>query len=428
MLHELVPFVSCYATYPDIEVALSTYPEVYISTEAGNFKHTKLPNGRHARIKINALPKFPAVKIATNIEEDLNFLPAGKVPSHLFDQIVEFFRQVIVVKNASFEAHAWILWNKDKGYYVSVPPQKVSAANVHFDYTKEALPEGDIIVVDLHSHGSSMGAFWSGTDNNNDRSGIYYSGVIGKIKPEPNGEYEYVIRFNLYEDKKICKLEDVFEFPEEKIPQVPKEWLDKVQVNSPVNTGKWINKVSPPAGYKSLWEQFGKNEAPTGKESRRAEKKPENSLSQEEQNLRKKVLLGICTPSEEKFALDRKIVTEEELNSELDKFPFPKSLLDSFNEELFTINPKTGCPELIEETYVPGPQDEEDEDDPVGRMGGEYEYYAQQYNTDVADAKDAIDTDIPILSGCDEALVDIIRQAYDLLGEKGRAELANNGF
>ena len=153
MIHELIPHVRCISSYPDIEAAIEKYPETYIATPEGTyFKHVKLPQGRHVRLKVAKLPEIKIEKDNPRsvVVEEINFLPAGKIPSYMFDQIVEFFRQVIYIKKASFEAHAWILWNQEKGYYISVPPQRVGGASVNFEYTKGALPEGDVIVVDLH--------------------------------------------------------------------------------------------------------------------------------------------------------------------------------------------------------------------------------------------------------------------------------------
>ena len=48
------------------------------------------------------------------------------------------------------EAHAWILWEPEKGYYISVPKQTVGKASVSFTYDDEVLPPGAVIVVDIH--------------------------------------------------------------------------------------------------------------------------------------------------------------------------------------------------------------------------------------------------------------------------------------
>lgn len=253
MLQELIPYVRCIASYPDIEKAVSTFPEVYITAPEGIFKQVKLSNDRYVRLKVNEIPGVKSLTLPDlRVQEELNFLPAGKVPSAFLDQIVEFFRKVMEVKQKDYEAHAWILWTKEDGYFISIPPQVVSKASVKFEYSPEALPTGAVIVVDIHSH-NTMNAFFSGTDNANDRMGIYYSGVIGKLTRD---SYEYTFRFNLQEDKRTCTLDDIFIQPEAPKVDVPQQWLDQVQVPKvPVmagnfgknKSGKWTNSLGGPA-------------------------------------------------------------------------------------------------------------------------------------------------------------------------------------
>ena len=445
MLQEIIPNISCIASYPEIDEAISKYAEVYITAPEGNFKHVKLPLGRHVRLKVDRLPEVKLENPRQVVLEELNFLPAGKIPSSMFDQIVEFFRQVIEIKKANFEAHAWILWNKERGYYISVPPQTVGGASVKFDYTDEALPKGDLIVVDLHSH-NSMGAFYSSTDNRSDQSGIYYSGVIGKLTTT---SYEWVMRFNLYETKKSCTLEEIFSFPEEATPNVPKDWLDQVKVNAPpkMPKGGWTN--NRPSNLPSLYDT--EREA-WAKQWMRPEDSGEESLSDftKKMNLEKQInhfrLEYNTRPKwvKEDFPLEtfeeyvkrrypdmeasgkslkkklEKKSQMEELITQEDELELQAELFFENQFQEISINPQTG---LLDSSYVPGPQDEE-----KSTLYGEYEYYVSKYTVDVAEAKDTIDHEILDLSGCDEALLDVIRQAYEMMGETGRVDLATNGF
>jgi hypothetical protein len=71
-----------------------------------------------------------------------------------------------------------------------------------------------------------MGAFFSGTDNNDDRISINYSGVVGQIN---NAVPATVWRFN-YRDTKIdAKFEDIFEPALQSVLPVPSEWMAQVQ-------------------------------------------------------------------------------------------------------------------------------------------------------------------------------------------------------
>jgi hypothetical protein len=161
-MQELQPYISCLCSPVEFEeVVKSTYSEIYVAAEKGFIKHVKLSGGRHARLLVSQLPAGVTVTPPEKVvEEELNFLPAGKIPKEFLDQIVAFFREVSKRMKAEFEAHAWILWTKELGYFISVPKQSVSKASVHFTYDDTSLPPGSVIVCDIHSH-NSMGKPYS---------------------------------------------------------------------------------------------------------------------------------------------------------------------------------------------------------------------------------------------------------------------------
>jgi len=153
----LSPYASCLVEPHQVPEALAAnYKELYIIANGEYYKHVELIGGRHVRVKIPGIPaKFKdLIKNVrmTTVREEINFLPAGKIPYSYWEQLVQFFRQVMKLKKQDYEAHAWILWEPDKGYYISVPKQTVSKASVSFTYDPETLPPGAIIVVDVHSH------------------------------------------------------------------------------------------------------------------------------------------------------------------------------------------------------------------------------------------------------------------------------------
>jgi hypothetical protein len=97
-------------------------------------------------------------------------------------------------------------------------------------YQNDHLQEGEVIVVDTHSH-NSMAAFFSGTDNNDDTNSVRYSGVIGKLT---DASYESIWRFNNGAIKTEASLKDIFEVSVEKI-EYPSEWKDKIQLHTRIN-------------------------------------------------------------------------------------------------------------------------------------------------------------------------------------------------
>lgn len=152
-MRELLPHVSCICNPDEFQglLAANTYQEIYIQEGSDILKHVKLTGNRYVRIKVDKLPVLNTLSQVT-VAEELNFLPAGKIPYEFFEQIVEFFRQVSKKMKAEFEAHAWVLWSAKKGYFISIPKQTVSKASVSFTYDDESLPPGSVIVADIHSH------------------------------------------------------------------------------------------------------------------------------------------------------------------------------------------------------------------------------------------------------------------------------------
>lgn len=266
--------------------------------------------------------------------------------------------------------------------------------------------------------------------------------MIGKLTED---SYEYVIRFNLYEDKKDCELEEIFDIPTPQEFKVPKEWLDKVVVPSYGKGGQqsagpfggWINR-NP--NHQSLATRSESQETDSdgipSMESLWADSEVlSNQRDYWEQYYRPTESDDHITPNGKQI---RKIFNttirqfeDHIFDEKLGNWVLYNNGNSTSSKTAKAIGDDSGV------TYVAGPLDSsenqsslfDNEPDPVGApFGGEYEYYANLYGVQVADAKDAVDIELSDLANCDEALVDIIRQSYELLGDKGRADLATNGF
>lgn len=73
-----------------------------------------------------------------------------------------------------------------------------------------------------------MGAFFSGTDNNDDQHAFCYSGVVGNLdRPSPST----IFRLNIADEKFEAKADEIFDFSVP-LPAVPPEWLAKVTVQT----------------------------------------------------------------------------------------------------------------------------------------------------------------------------------------------------
>lgn len=151
----IAPYMSCVVNLPfgpddhdEFQQAVNEgYVEIYVVTPSGIIKHHKLRGeNRFLRLKVDSIPGVALV----TLREEINFLPAGKVPNALLKQIEAFFRKVMEVKKNELEAMIWVLWSPERGYYLHVPDQTISKASVRYDW--ESVPQGSSIVVDVHSH------------------------------------------------------------------------------------------------------------------------------------------------------------------------------------------------------------------------------------------------------------------------------------
>lgn len=115
-----------------------------------------------------------------------------KLPWSILEQTVAFFRYI----NKTYdEAEVMVQVFRDpkvddpqEGWVMFVPPQTVSKGGIthtgHFD------AEGSMLhVADIHSH-NTMSAFWSGTDDADERRAERFYGVLGEIdKPLPQWKW-----------------------------------------------------------------------------------------------------------------------------------------------------------------------------------------------------------------------------------------------
>ena len=404
-MRELVQYVSCVCTPDEFAEVLASksHPEIYINNGTGLLKHVGLSGNRHVRIKVEKLPVGSSINQQVEVNEDINFLPAGKIPYIFFEQIVEFFRQVSKKMKSEFEAHAWVLWSAERGYFISIPEQNVSKASVSFTYNDDSLPPGSIIVLDIHSH-NTMGAFYSGTDNNNDKSGIYYSAVIGKLT---NTTFEYVIRFNLYEQKKTCTLEEVF-LIEDKVVDVPVSWLDKVNNFTVPNTKPGIPRGTR---HRSMWDQRdGSTQDPFGYAEYRGytEHSPEFLKQAAEQSKGS----GETRDSSKKGPVQDGIKEEngklnEYVPGPLDEDPMAWFLDDdmALTDDLHHTN------------------DSDDSDDLEDLEG-----YGVLYGPEALEAWKVVEDFMRNFEECDEILFELIRESYSMLTSEGQMKIAQEGM
>jgi PRTRC genetic system protein A len=232
----LLPNFSCVIMCPkldeddgEFQQALEAgYKQIYIVTPKGIVKHHSVgPAGLESPLYVRTtVEEIPGYKFHT-FEPEVNFFPDGKVPIALFHEVKAFFRKVIQAKGKAVEAMIWVLWNKDKGYFLHVPNQVVSHASATYDWA--GLPRDSMIVVDIHSH-ADFNAFFSGTDDRDDANSIRFSAVIGH-NDKPTVSFK--ARFNYLGLRREVTLSDIFE---DKAPgdiEVPDSWINAVTTHQP---------------------------------------------------------------------------------------------------------------------------------------------------------------------------------------------------
>lgn len=155
-LQVLVPYFSCIAYTEDAvkQAAAEGYCETYIVSTSGLYRRTGLTHGRSVTVPCTALPT--GTKLPACTQDVSKFFPAGKIPKRFLDEIVEFFKAVMVEnKGQNLEAMAFVIWNPTLGYHIRIPEQTVSGAAVSYNWVG-FMGEGDVIVLDCHSH-NNMG-------------------------------------------------------------------------------------------------------------------------------------------------------------------------------------------------------------------------------------------------------------------------------
>ncbi len=102
--------------------------------------------------------------------------------------------------DAPLEAAASLLWDHvKKSWRIEYPKIIGEATTGSIQYEQVVPGEDESLAIDLHSHGH-LGAFFSGTDNEDDRGSVKIAGVFGDLdKPQPTVAFRMCV-LGLYID------------------------------------------------------------------------------------------------------------------------------------------------------------------------------------------------------------------------------------
>jgi PRTRC genetic system protein A len=190
------------------EMDLSTLPKkiTYLLTADGVRVARKTPVG----VVVEALEGEPLIPLPLMPLNEGLLLSTPKVPWEVLRSIVAFFREVAKTRKA--EALVRIYRHKVSGeWHLEVPPQDVSGASVRVDDTWTFDNEGAYVhVMDIHSH-VDMAAFFSSTDDADEKRAVRLYGVIGRVSsPQPHSSWRMWTGFSFMD----LRLTDVIAVPE----------------------------------------------------------------------------------------------------------------------------------------------------------------------------------------------------------------------
>ncbi|REG45444.1 PRTRC genetic system protein A [Paraburkholderia sp. BL6669N2] len=115
-------------------------------------------------------------------------LLCGAIPA---EHVAAFYRMAhAALPN---EAGAWIVWNRHTGQFRTVSLPSLSHGPGHLRYERPLLDEGESVVVDCHSHGSGD-AFFSRTDNDDDRHDVKLALVLGNCDRSPSTAFRLCVK------------------------------------------------------------------------------------------------------------------------------------------------------------------------------------------------------------------------------------------
>lgn len=171
---------------------------------------------RQAECEMTGLPKqFNGNKLVLDVP---------RIPGVIYYQIKQFFTDISKDMGEA-EAFCQVYYDLEaKEYVVHVPEQTVSKASVTYDAMANLSTVNSaryILVFEIHSH-NTMNAFWSGTDNADEKDTRFY-GVLGNLDKPEIGELFRTIVLGKYVD---MNKNNIFDFSNDKL--MKKSYVEEI--------------------------------------------------------------------------------------------------------------------------------------------------------------------------------------------------------
>ena len=142
-----------------------------------------------------------------------------KVPADLMGNVL-----ALVKHYPTMEVDVCLYYSDAEGWLAHVPNQKGNPVHVTFSDEDYDPPKGYHFMGTIHTH-PNMGAFWSGTDQDDQRkkTGVH---IVLSLKDGNLNDYKVMLSYNgrAYEqDKSIVEIPDL-----NSLPEASEEWLSRV--------------------------------------------------------------------------------------------------------------------------------------------------------------------------------------------------------
>lgn len=191
----------------------------YVISDTGWTKVSTLSIDGNRAVIVSHCNECPIVE---HYESSISVDIRNKIPGSLLREIVETFARVCNggagASLRGAEAAAQIYKHSETGeYFIYYPTQTVSGASVTYADDPGMLENRNKhkLVFECHSH-NSMGAFWSGTDDANEKEFGYYM-VIGQLNRD-KAQYKFRVKYeNTYGDLEANQLFDITKDEEDNI-------------------------------------------------------------------------------------------------------------------------------------------------------------------------------------------------------------------
>jgi PRTRC genetic system protein A len=202
-------------------------------------------------------------------------LDVPKIPEVIYWQIRQFFTDISKDMGEA-EAFCQVYYDQtEKRYVVHVPEQTVSKASVNYDATENLSvknPDRYILVFEIHSH-NTMNAFWSGTDDSDEKETRFY-GVLGNLDKDEIGEK---FRTNILGKYVDLTKEHIFDFSNKIDKSLVLNFLSNINESlvdtkaimeiltnkpSPTYPKMWLENIKKPS-YRSQIDHTGGGSQPS---------------------------------------------------------------------------------------------------------------------------------------------------------------------